>query len=61
MAFMDWPFDGISVGYAWNWGIEPLGDSRIRFCYGRGFEAGLQNETAAQSTIPILPDSAGIS
>jgi hypothetical protein len=43
MAFMDWPFDGISVGYAWNWGVEPLGDSRIRFCYGRGFEAGLQD------------------
>ncbi|MGB3222486.1 MAG: DUF3373 family protein, partial [Desulforhopalus sp.] len=34
MAFMDWPFDGISVGYAWNWGAEALGDSRIRFCYG---------------------------
>ncbi|MGB3211211.1 MAG: DUF3373 domain-containing protein [Desulforhopalus sp.] len=45
MAFMDWPFDGISLGYAWNWGVEPLGDSRIRFCYGRGFEAGLQDET----------------
>ena len=44
MAFMDWPFDGISVGYAWNWGVEPLGDSRIRFCYGRGFEAGLESQ-----------------
>ncbi len=44
MAFMDWPFDGISLGYAWDWGIEPLGTSRIRFCYGRGFEAGLQEE-----------------
>jgi hypothetical protein len=43
MAFMDWPFDGISVGYAWNWGAEALGDSRLRFCYGRGFEAGLQD------------------
>jgi hypothetical protein len=46
MAFMDWPFDGISVGYAWNWGAEALGDSRIRFCYGRGFEAGLQDTTS---------------
>ncbi|MGB3225471.1 MAG: DUF3373 family protein, partial [Desulforhopalus sp.] len=46
MAFMDWPFDGISVGYAWNWGAEALGDSRIRFCYGRGFEAGLQDTSS---------------
>ena len=45
MAFMDWPFDGVSAGYAWNWGIEPLGSSRIRFCYGRGFEAGLEDTT----------------
>ncbi len=45
MAFMDWPFDGISVGYAWNWGVESMGDSRIRFCYGRGFEAGLQDSS----------------
>ncbi|HBG18888.1 MAG TPA: DUF3373 domain-containing protein, partial [Desulfobulbaceae bacterium] len=44
MAFMDWPFDGLSVGYSWNWGVEPMGDSRVRFCYGRGFEAGLQND-----------------
>jgi len=45
MAFMDWPFDGVSVGYAWEWGAESLGASRMRFCYGRGFEAGLQDET----------------
>jgi hypothetical protein len=44
MAFMDWPFDGLTLGYAWNWGAEALGESRLRFCYGRGFEAGLQNE-----------------
>jgi hypothetical protein len=43
MAFMDWPFDGFSAGYAWNWGVEALGSSRVRFCYGRGFEAGLQD------------------
>jgi hypothetical protein len=45
MAFMDWPFDGLSLGYAWNWGVESLGASRLRFCFGRGFEAGLQDET----------------
>lgn len=44
MAFMDWPFDGLTTGYAWNWGVAAMGESRIRFCYGRGFEAGLQNE-----------------
>lgn len=44
MAFMDWPFDGLSIGGAWNWGVEALGESRLRFCYGRGFEAGLQDE-----------------
>ncbi len=45
MAFMDWPFDGLSLGYAWSWGVESLGTSRVRFCYGRGFEAGLQDES----------------
>jgi hypothetical protein len=44
MAFMDWPFDGLSLGYAWNWGVDPLGSSRVRFCYGRGFEAGLEDD-----------------
>jgi hypothetical protein len=44
MAFMDWPFDGLSLGYAWNWGADAIGASRIRFCYGRGFEAGLQDD-----------------
>ena len=48
MAFMDWPFDGISTGYAWNWGNEAMGDSRIRFCYGRGFEAGLQDDAGSE-------------
>jgi hypothetical protein len=43
MAFMDWAFDGLSAGYAWNWG-EVMGSSRLRFCYGRGFEAGLQED-----------------
>ena len=47
MAFMDWPFDGISMGYAWNWGVDSLGSSRVRFCYGRGFEAGLQDDVSS--------------
>jgi len=45
MAFMDWPFDGLSLGYGWNWGVDSLGTSKLRFCYGRGFEAGLQDDT----------------
>jgi hypothetical protein len=49
MAFMDWPFDGLALGYAWNWGVEAMGDSRVRFCYGRGFEAGLQDEAGVGS------------
>jgi len=41
VAVMDYPFDGISVGYAYNnfLGIDDA-SGRIRFCYGRGFEAG---------------------
>ena len=52
MAFMDWPFDGLSVGYAWNWGVESFGDSRIRFCYGRGFEAGLEDGINVKYGVP---------
>jgi hypothetical protein len=47
MAFMDWPFDGVSTGYAWDWANDALGSSRVRFCYGRGFEAGLQDEVGS--------------
>ncbi len=57
MAFMDWPFDGLTLGYAWNWGVDVLGESRIRFCYGRGFEAGVQDEV----TVIEDMDFAGIS
>lgn len=42
VLYMDYPFDGLALGYAYNWGNEALGDGRIRFCYGRGFENGLQ-------------------
>ncbi len=38
-AFMNYAFDGATIGYAYNWGND-LGTGRIRFCYGRGFEAG---------------------
>ncbi|MBU0664050.1 MAG: DUF3373 domain-containing protein [Proteobacteria bacterium] len=40
---MDYPFDGISMGYAYKWGGD-LGSGRVRVCYGRGFEDGLQYE-----------------
>jgi len=43
-AYMDYPFDGLSLGYAYNWGNDALGDGRIRFCYGRGFENGLEDD-----------------
>lgn len=45
VAYMDYPFDGATLGYAYNWGVEDLGDGRIRFCYGRGFENGLQDDS----------------
>ena len=47
IAYMDYPFDGISLGYAYAWGNEALGTGRIRFCYGRGFENGLQSDDYA--------------
>ena len=39
--YMDYPFDGFSLGYAYDnlFGI-PDAPGRVRFCYGRGFEAG---------------------
>ena len=46
VAYMDYPFDGFTAGYAYNWGNDALGDGRIRFCYGRGFENGLQYDNA---------------
>jgi hypothetical protein len=41
VAYMDYPFDGLSLGYAYNnlFGIQDL-PGRVRLCYGRGFEAG---------------------
>lgn len=45
VAYMDYPFDGLSLGYGYEWGNDALGSGRIRFCYGRGFENGLQNDS----------------
>jgi len=47
-AYMDWPFDGISVGYAYAnlFGIQDA-PGRIRFCYGRGFENSLQYDATS--------------
>ena len=42
--YMDYPFDGISAGYAYNWGNEAMGSGRIRLCAGRGFESGLKTD-----------------
>ncbi len=58
VEYMDYPFDGISVGYAYRslFGIEDF-PGRIRFCYGRGFEAGpTQDNTGINDT-----DFAGVS
>ena len=40
-SYMDYPFDGFSLGYAYNsmLGLEDF-PGRVRFCYGRGFESG---------------------
>jgi hypothetical protein len=40
-AFMNYPFDGLTLGYAYSglFGLEDF-PGRIRFCYGRGFESG---------------------
>ncbi|MDD2464648.1 MAG: DUF3373 family protein [Desulfobulbus sp.] len=59
VEYMDYPFDGISLGYAYDWGNDALGTGRIRFCYGRGFENGL----ATEDTGPTIDDTdfAGLS
>lgn len=42
--YMDWPFDGLTLGYRYSWSNEELGKGKLRFCYGRGYENGLQSE-----------------
>ena len=46
VSYMDWPFDGLTIGYAYDslFNVVDL-PGRIRFCYGRGFEAGLGENT----------------
>jgi outer membrane murein-binding lipoprotein Lpp len=39
-AYMDYPFDGLSLGYAYDDLFGSGMPGRIRFCYGRGYEAG---------------------
>ena len=60
ILYMDWPFDGISVGYAYRWGSDAMGTGRIRFCYGRGFEDGLEYQDGVSNTMDDM-DFAGIS
>jgi ribosomal protein L29 len=59
-AYMDWPFDGATLGYAYanlfGWQDAP---GRIRFCYGRGFENGLQYDATSADLNDT--DFAGIS
>ncbi len=60
IAYMDWPFDGISVGYAYA-NLLGMNDApgRVRICYGRGFENGLQDSNTSASLNDT--DFAGIS
>ncbi|MBU1137970.1 MAG: DUF3373 domain-containing protein [Proteobacteria bacterium] len=60
VAFMDWPFDGISMGYAYRWGVDALGTGRVRFCYGRGFEDGLEVQDGTEGIMDDM-DFAGLS
>ena len=55
VSYMDWPFDGFTLGYAYDGLFGNEGPGRIRFCYGRGFEAGLGENTIEDT------DFAGIS
>ncbi|MCG6931239.1 MAG: DUF3373 family protein [Desulfofustis sp.] len=41
VAYFNYAFDGLTLGYGYNWGNEELGAGKVRFCYGRGFEDGL--------------------
>nr|WP_320049816.1 DUF3373 family protein [uncultured Desulfuromonas sp.] len=38
--FMDYAFDGATLGAVFDNPFDFMGYSKIRFCYGRGFEAG---------------------
>ena len=51
VAYMDYPFDGATLGYGYDWGNDALGTGKLRFCYGRGFENGLQLLTAGAPSV----------
>jgi len=53
---MDYAFDGISMGYAYKWAGD-IGDGRVRVCYGRGFEDGLQNKDGQLGNINGIDDT----
>jgi len=40
ISFMNYAFDGASLGMVFDNPFDFMGYSKIRFCYGRGFEAG---------------------
>ncbi len=48
LAYMDYPFDGLTIGVAYNWPGE-VGSGRVRFCYGRGFESGLTDDSTGNN------------
>ena len=55
--YMDYPFDGFSLGYAYRNPLELGGSGRVRFCYGRGFESGPNREGQGMNDV----DFAGLS
>ncbi len=48
MAYMDYPFDGLTLGMEYHWPGD-IGTGRVRFCYGRGFEAGLLDDSVGNN------------
>ena len=40
VSFMNYAFDGATIGVVFQNPFEFMGYSKLRFCYGRGFEAG---------------------
>jgi hypothetical protein len=44
VAFFNYAFDGLTLGYGYNWGNEDFGSGKVRFCFGRGFEDGLLDD-----------------
>ncbi len=55
--YMDYPFDGVSVGYAYAAPFDMEGSGRVRICYGRGFEAGSKVDGVGMNDV----DFAGVS